>query len=41
MKSAILAEAQREVIKHTWDYFVSGDGRSIADGGVVMAMPAS
>jgi hypothetical protein len=33
MKSAILIEAQNELIKHIWDTFVTGDGRSIAEGG--------
>jgi|HubBroStandDraft_2_1064218.scaffolds.fasta_scaffold550365_2 hypothetical protein len=35
MRNEILAEAQRELSKHIWDNFVSGDenGRSIGQGG--------
>jgi hypothetical protein len=33
MRNEILAEAQRELSKHIWDNFVTGDGRSVAQGG--------
>lgn len=28
-----LAEAKREIVRHEWDTFVDGDGRSVAQGG--------
>lgn len=28
-----LEQAKQELLKHEWDHFVTGDGRSIAQGG--------
>jgi hypothetical protein len=33
MKNAILIEAQKELSKHIWDNYVTGDGVAIGQGG--------